>query len=193
MSDPGSFGVASELEDLIKREATETALGDFVSTAQHILQGPGVGVTGHGVLPLPVDGGVASALERTVSSAPVQAADQGTAWMVDASLLSFANAAWKNSGVPPTILSAVSSDLALPGTASCSASLKCLLVAGSGSGAHVKKALSDPPQGASWGRFLAGRKARRALRPPSPLFPQPSCPSAPVPRLLWHSCRLPAE
>lgn len=132
--------IASELEALIKRETREVATGAFMSTGQHVVQGPGLGVVGLGLLPLPVDSKVAQTHLGHCGAGDNE-------WEVDATQLSFDNPAWPVAALGPFIRAA-STELGVPEGVTCAASLRNLIVSGPGCCSLAHRVCSESEPGA---------------------------------------------
>lgn len=129
MSGDGSAnGVTSAIQDIVQRACAVSASegsGDLTSSGVHLGRGPGVRVDGLGLLPLPMNAHLFSAL---------QAPRGGDADLViDPSHLRFDNPQWQGC-VPAQFIDAVARDCGMPMGATCAASLRGLFVAGPGGG-----------------------------------------------------------
>ena len=128
MSGDGSAHGVAAIQDIVARARTGSAIegsGDLMSSGAHLGRGPGVRVDGLGLLPLPINAHLYSAL---------QAQHSGDADLViDPSYLRFDNPQWQG-GVPAQFLDAVSRDCGIPTDATFTASLRGLFVAGPGGG-----------------------------------------------------------
>ena len=134
LPDASANGVTSAIEEIVFRvhdASSCEASGDLISSAVQICRGPGVEVTGVGLLPLPVNDLVFSAFQQVGGCAT-----PADAVFVPASLR-FENREWQGGRVPAPFITAALADVGIPAGMTCVASLRGLLVTGpGGSPAH---------------------------------------------------------
>lgn len=163
----------SELEALVSCEGSaDVASGELASSAFHLLEGPGLEVAGLGLLPLPVDVNIFTALQRLSGAAP------STEILIEPSGICFKNPSWQHGRVPAAFLDALSRDFAVPSGAHCTATLRGLSVAGPGGDFAVSVSVKEP---GAWGSRGRGRNTR--ISPPPPPTPHP------LRRAVWDSHR----
>ncbi len=137
--------IVSELTDFAENLVAEGCSGEFISTCSHIIDGPGIEIAGFGLLPLPAEVNVVTALQKVACASPL------SEFAIPASRISCANPAWGKG--PPAILDVISRDLEVPQRSTCFAVLSKLLVSGPGEGDLTQQVLSDASE---QGEKLAG-------------------------------------